>query len=181
LARQIQESLFPTVASVSQTPVDTSSTFVNNMTLPVHRWFRYSAGFSAAWVNSVISSNAREDPVHVFDPFAGSATTLIAAEQAGVESWGIDAHPFVSRVAKAKLAWRTDPSAYLKKIHQIREKGRLFRFCVSGDNQPFSLERTTRLCHRLDLSCSTSCSKTTRSLMPRGILTRPSVQTSSTT
>jgi hypothetical protein len=25
----------------------TSSTFVDNMRLPVHRWFRYSAGFSA--------------------------------------------------------------------------------------------------------------------------------------
>jgi hypothetical protein len=26
----------------------TSSTFVDNMRLPVHRWFRYSAGFSAS-------------------------------------------------------------------------------------------------------------------------------------
>jgi hypothetical protein len=26
-------------------------------------------------------------------------------------------------------------------------KGTLFRFCVSGDNQPFILERTERLCH----------------------------------
>lgn len=32
----------------------------------------------------------------------------------------------------------------------------LFRFCVSGDNQLFDLERRTRLCHRLDLNCSTS-------------------------
>ncbi len=27
-----------------------SGTFTDNMKLPVHRWFRYSAGFSAEWV-----------------------------------------------------------------------------------------------------------------------------------
>jgi hypothetical protein len=27
----------------------TASTFVDNMRLPVHRWCRYSAGFSAPW------------------------------------------------------------------------------------------------------------------------------------
>ncbi len=26
-----------------------TSNFLNNMRLPVHRWFRYSAGFSAEW------------------------------------------------------------------------------------------------------------------------------------
>jgi hypothetical protein len=121
LARQIQESLFPAASSAPQTLADNSSTFVNNMSLPVHRWFRYSAGFSAAWVSSVISSSSRQGPVRVFDPFAGSATTLITAEHAGVESWGIDAHPFVCRVARAKLAWRTNPDDYLKKIKQMRE------------------------------------------------------------
>lgn len=27
--------------------VDVSSTFKDNMSLPIHRWYRYSAGFSA--------------------------------------------------------------------------------------------------------------------------------------
>ena len=31
-----------------------SGSFVDNMKLPIHRWFRYSAGFSADWVSSVI-------------------------------------------------------------------------------------------------------------------------------
>ena len=31
-----------------------SGTFVDNMKMPVHRWFRYSAGFSAEWVNTEI-------------------------------------------------------------------------------------------------------------------------------
>lgn len=35
-------------------PSDTTSTFSDNVSLPVHRWYRYSAGFSALWVRSLI-------------------------------------------------------------------------------------------------------------------------------
>ena len=91
----------------------TSGSFVGNMDAPVHRWFRYSAGFSGAWAENLIAQEAKDREVRVLDPFAGSATTLIAAEQCGVESWGIDAHPFVARVARAKLAYRSSPSDYL--------------------------------------------------------------------
>lgn len=30
-----------------------TSNFLDNLRLPVHRWFRYSAGFSAEWVEMV--------------------------------------------------------------------------------------------------------------------------------
>ena len=42
-----------------QTPVQKarSGTFTDNMKLPVHRWFRYSAGFSAAWVEDVLQNS----------------------------------------------------------------------------------------------------------------------------
>ncbi len=92
------------------------------MRLPVHRWFRYSAGFSAAWAESVIRDTAGK--VVVFDPFAGSATTLLAAEAVGAESWGLEAHPFVYRVAHAKLQYRQDAQRYLRTIEQITQIAR---------------------------------------------------------
>lgn len=98
-----------------------SSTFVNNMSLPIHRWFRYSAGFSAAWVSSVIRQFRVDGAVRLFDPFAGSATTLIEAEREGVECIGIDSHPFIARIARAKLHWRTDPDAYKKQAQSVRD------------------------------------------------------------
>jgi hypothetical protein len=58
----------------------------------------------------------------VFDPFAGSGTTLLAAEQAGAASIGVEAHPFVTKIAAAKLAWRSDPTAYSKRIETIRRR-----------------------------------------------------------
>ncbi len=124
VTRETQAVLFPFDIK-PEVSLSASSTFVPNMGLPVHRWFRYSAGFSAEWAESVIKS--MRGPVRVFDPFAGSATTLLAAEACGVESCGgIEAHPFVSnRVARAKLSWRNDVRPhYLRKIDELRRVAR---------------------------------------------------------
>jgi hypothetical protein len=107
--------------SLVSSPVkaDTSSTFTDNMKLPVHRWFRYSVGFSAQWVESVITHAKARGKVTLLDPFAGSGTTLLASEKLGVECYGIEAHPFIARIAQTKLLYRTDPDAYLDHIKKI--------------------------------------------------------------
>jgi hypothetical protein len=119
LADSIQMSLFPSEEDFPEVDHKTSSTFIDNMKLPVHRWFRYSAGFSAAWVQSVIAEASSRGPTRVLDPFAGSATTLISAEDVGAESCGVESHPFVCRIAKAKLARRSDPLKYRKLAAKI--------------------------------------------------------------
>lgn len=88
-----------------------SGTFTDNMKLPVHRWFRYSAGFSAEWAEQVIKEYS---PAAVLDPFAGSGTTLLAAEAAGVKAYGFESHPFVARIAEAKTHWDHDPRLLLE-------------------------------------------------------------------
>jgi hypothetical protein len=90
------------------------------MRLPVHRWIRFSAGFSGAWAQSVIEGAGRRGHARVFDPFTGSGTTLIAAEDAGVEAIGVEAHPFIYRLARAKLARRSDVEAFRKSMTAIR-------------------------------------------------------------
>jgi len=81
-----------------------SGAFGDNLSLPVHRWYRYSAGFSADWVRSVIRDRCpNTKTVSVLDPFAGVGTTLLACETERVQSWGFETHPFIHRVAKAKL------------------------------------------------------------------------------
>lgn len=102
----------------------TSSTFIDNTRLPVHRWFRYSAGFSARWAESVIAEAASRGFGRVLDPFAGSGTTLISGEDCGVPCVGIESHPFVARVARAKLARRSDPGAYQRLAKGILEEAR---------------------------------------------------------
>mgnify|MGYP006138149509 CR=1 FL=1 len=80
-------------------------TFGKNMSLPVHRWFRYSAGYSADWVKHVIKDfkeNTGLEEVVVLDPYSGVGTTIIAAEEVGTRAIGIEAHSFIHRVAKCK-------------------------------------------------------------------------------
>lgn len=94
------------------------------MKLPVHRWFRFSAGFSADWAASVIREEQTRVKVRVFDPFAGSGTTLIAAEDCGTAAYGTEAHPFIARVAAAKLARRSDPGAFKRRSERVLEEAR---------------------------------------------------------
>jgi hypothetical protein len=108
----LQRSLFgdePDEQSAAQ-----SSTFVGNMGLPVHRWFRYSAGFSAWWARDVIrrSKDCLVGPVRVLDPFAGSGTVLVEADAEGIPSIGVESHSFVARVARIKVQPCSDANSF---------------------------------------------------------------------
>ena len=81
-----------------------SSTFADNMKLPIHRWYRYTAGFSADWVASVIDGARANGEVRVLDPFAGSGTVPLQAKLDGVDAYGIESNPYVYRIANAKLS-----------------------------------------------------------------------------
>ncbi len=118
-----QLSLFDDYLNITKVK-NRSGTFVDNMKLPIHRWFRYSAGFSAEWVSKVLIENNISSQMLVLDPFAGSGTTLLAADKVGINSIGIEAHPFIVRVAKAKLSWDVDASSFLEKALQILEKAK---------------------------------------------------------
>lgn len=103
---------------------DSTSTFIDNMSLPLHRWYRYSAGFSAEWVESMINEylaggHYSKDAVTVMDPFAGSGTTLLVCDKMGISSIGYEGHPFVYKVAKAKLSWPTDTSLFIREAGEI--------------------------------------------------------------
>ena len=84
---------------------DCSTTFQDNMKLPLHRWYRYTAGFSGTWVGSMIEEGKFEGRSRVIDPFAGSGTVLVESMLHGVDSYGIESNPYVYNIAKAKLDW----------------------------------------------------------------------------
>jgi len=102
------------------------STFIENLSLPLHRWFRYSAGFSALWTREVIQQARQQGCSRVLDPFAGCGTVLLEGETGGLQAAGVEAHPFVARVAQAKLYWRVDPHEFrdyaLAIVAQAREE-----------------------------------------------------------
>lgn len=103
---------------------DVTSTFSDNLSLPINRWFRYSAGFSASWVSSLLHREKANGRERVFDPFAGSGTSLLESESCNLESVGVEAHPFVARVARAKLRWREEPQVFRKCAYSVLERAK---------------------------------------------------------
>jgi DNA modification methylase len=118
-ARALELDLFPDEVKVEQ---NYTATFADNMKMPIHKWYRYTAGFSADWVSELIREERKNGRTRIIDPFAGSGTVLIESEFAGVESFGVEAHPYIYKIAKAKLNWnfpaemfREEALALLKK------------------------------------------------------------------
>jgi DNA modification methylase len=110
-----------------------SGTFTDNMKLPIHRWFRYSAGFSAAWVEDVLqTSNTRI----VLDPFVGSGTVCVVADKLGITSYGIESHPFVFRLARGKIAWAESINLFEIAIARLIETATKVKVQVSKNDTP---------------------------------------------
>jgi hypothetical protein len=105
---QTQLTLFKDlIESPPDLKVSRSGTFVDNMSLPIHRWFRYSAGFAAQWVEQVLADWGIKAGDLILDPFAGSGTVPVVCDTLGIESVGVEAHPIVARICRAKLLWTT--------------------------------------------------------------------------
>lgn len=99
-----------------------TTTFLDNMKLPIHRWYRYSAGFSAEWVKTIIDSEIdinTKDKFTVLDPFSGSGTTVITGSQLGIKSYGFESHPLVYRIADAKLQWTCNLELFSNLANEI--------------------------------------------------------------
>lgn len=89
----------------SSQEVENWGTFKESLRAPVHRWFTYPAGFSyKAVAHSLERYEVRKGDV-VYDPFMGSGTTNIVAKTKCMNSYGVEAHPFVFKIAKVKLNW----------------------------------------------------------------------------
>jgi SAM-dependent methyltransferase len=119
MAAESQSTLLAAPGASRRT--DASTTFIPSMGEPVHRWFRYSAGFSATWAMSLIAQAAAERgaPPRVLDPFCGSGTALLAAQAAGAPSLGVEHQPFVARIAAAKLRWSSSPDDFEERAREV--------------------------------------------------------------
>lgn len=101
-----QPDLFQqTVEQKKSTGVSEWGTFKDSLKAPVHRWFTYPAGFSFKAVEHSLEMFGIHPGQTVYDPFMGSGTTNVTAKTLGINSVGVEAHPFVFKIAEAKLNW----------------------------------------------------------------------------
>ena len=101
-----QQDLFrQTLAQKKSNGVSEWGTFKDSLKAPVHRWFTYPAGFSFKAVEHSLEIYKIQQGQTVYDPFMGSGTTNVTAKTLGIDSVGVEAHPFVFKIAEAKLNW----------------------------------------------------------------------------
>ena len=96
----------------------------------VFGWYRYiqdfTGDFALAWLKSLASESQL-----IWEPFAGSGTTLVAAKMLGTPSIGYDLNPLMVDVARVKIDWNIDTSVV------VREANRIFNdVMASGSLEP---------------------------------------------
>jgi methylase of polypeptide subunit release factors len=77
-------------------------TFVDNKTKPIHRWYSFTQGFSTELVSQLLSELGASGHSRVYDPFAGSGTTLLTCKEAGISSFGSEISPLMCWVSRLK-------------------------------------------------------------------------------
>ena len=90
--------------------------FVDNKSLPVHRWTPWIAGFSAPFVDGVFDTylnGSKKRTPRILDPFAGVGTTLVQSVLRGYDAIGFEINPY------ATLAARTKTKASVLNLQQL--------------------------------------------------------------
>lgn len=76
-------------------------TFQPNKHEPIHRWYPYVEGFSAAFVRRVLDEFG-VNRGRILDPFGGCGTTAVVGTMRGLRSISIDINPFLCFVSRVK-------------------------------------------------------------------------------
>lgn len=117
-------------------------TFKDNTGAPIHRWFRYQAGFSFELVSSFLDLFDIGERDEVLDPFGGVGTTVVEAKKKGATAHGVEVHPFISWVSERKTDWEVDVSQLQEEKKEIQSlvsealKERDYNNYIADDEEP---------------------------------------------
>lgn len=100
-------------------------TFVKSKDIPFQRWYPYIEGYSPDFVKSLIKNYGITDAL-IYEPFAGTGTTLLAADDLGLSTVYSEVNPLLQfliqtklNVLKAKETQRKKLSKDLKDIQKV--------------------------------------------------------------
>lgn len=77
-------------------------TFVKSKDTPFQRWYPYIEGYSTDFVKSLIKNFAVENTL-IYEPFAGTGTTLFASDEAGLSTVYSEVNPLLQYLIHTKL------------------------------------------------------------------------------
>ena len=77
--------------------------YSDDLNKPFQRWFRYKEGFSVELVEHLIREYSENKAGLILDPFSGSGSTLLAANNLGYRGIGYEVNPFSVFLSECKL------------------------------------------------------------------------------
>lgn len=92
----------------------------DNMSSPVHNWYKFTAGFSYKFVDIILEDYKGQDIV-VYEPFAGCGTTLVECQKQGFRSIGNESQELMCNVIHAKLNWTITKQQYTRAENNIKK------------------------------------------------------------
>lgn len=110
----------------------------DNFYSPVHNWYKFTAGFSYKFVESILDDETKSKKPVVFEPFAGCGTTLVSSQKKEVRAIGNEGQEFMLDVIKAKLNWDIDEFQCMKSFKELDEyvKDNLTSFDIEKNAHP---------------------------------------------
>lgn len=91
----------------------------DNMSSPVHNWYKFTAGFSYKFVDTILEDYVGQDIV-VYEPFAGCGTSLVECQKLGFRSIGNESQELMCNVIHAKLNWTITKRQFAHAINIIK-------------------------------------------------------------
>jgi len=85
------------------------SNALHNQDRAFHDWYRFVLSFPPYLVRHYFEDFSLNSHSVVLDPFCGTGTTLIEAKLNGLQSVGVEAHPFSHFASSVKIDWAIDP------------------------------------------------------------------------
>jgi hypothetical protein len=107
---------------------------------PVYRWVRYKEAYSPHLVREVLEEllprpSGEQDPgdLLVYDPMAGSGTSLMVAGERGLPALGADLMPYAAFLSSTMIRWReADPAG----VRQVAEEALRGYTAMAGRDCP---------------------------------------------
>lgn len=78
-------------------------TFVKSKDIPFQRWYPYIEGYAPDFVKSLIK-NFNINDVLIYEPFAGTGTTLLASDETGLSTVYSEVNPLLQLLIQTKLS-----------------------------------------------------------------------------
>lgn len=111
-------------------------TFKNSKSIPFQRWYPYIEGYSPDFVKSIITQHLHRNCI-IYEPFAGTGTTLFAADSLGYNTYYSEINPLLQLLITTKIQVLKMPIADRQELHDHVQSTlpKLFSFDVIGDKE----------------------------------------------